>query len=81
MIGTWDKEDKDGKEIEQTRGAKLVSGYARVTRVAKKTKHICEFRFQTRSQTNRGPHKGPKSAPQQQWAHSRRFESEAALKG
>ena len=43
-IGTWDKEDKDGKETEHTRGAKLVTGDARVTRMAKKTKHICEER-------------------------------------
>ena len=41
-----DKEDKDGKEIEHTRGAKLVSGDARVTRMAKKTKHIFEERGQ-----------------------------------
>ena len=38
-------EDKDGKEIEPTRGAKLVSDDARVTYMANKTedkaKHIC----------------------------------------
>ena len=43
-IGTWDKEDKDGKENEHTGGAKLVTGDARVTRMAKKTKPICEER-------------------------------------
>ena len=43
-IGTWDKEEKDGKETEHIRGAKLVTGGARVTRTAKKTKHICEER-------------------------------------
>ena len=36
-IGTWDKEDKDGKEIEHTRGAELVSGDARITNMANKT--------------------------------------------
>ena len=47
-VGTWDKEDKDGKEIELTRGAELVFGDARDTRITKKTKHICDFRFQSR---------------------------------
>ena len=42
LIGSW---DKDGKEIGHSRVAKLVSGGARVTRMAKKTKHICDFRF------------------------------------
>ena len=32
-IGIWDKEDKDGKETEHTRGAKLVTGEARITRM------------------------------------------------
>ena len=41
LIVTWDKEDKDGKEFEPTRGAKLVSGDARTTNMANKTKHIC----------------------------------------
>ena len=36
--GTWEKEDKDGKEIEHTRGAKLVSGDARI---ANMTNKIC----------------------------------------
>ena len=39
-IDTWDK-DKDGKEIGHTRGAKLVSGGARIANMANKTKHIC----------------------------------------
>ena len=43
-IGTWDKEDKDGKETGHTRGAKLVTSAARVIRMAKKTKHKCEER-------------------------------------
>ena len=43
-IGTWDKDDKGGKDTEHTRGAKLATGDARVTRTAKKTKHICEER-------------------------------------
>ena len=41
LIGTWDKEDKDGKEFEPTRGEKLVSGDARIAKIANKTKHIC----------------------------------------
>ena len=40
-IGTWDKEDKDGKEIEHTREGMLVSGDARITNKANKTEHIC----------------------------------------
>ena len=59
---TWEKEDKDGREIEHTRAAKLVSGDARVTGIAKKTKHICDFRFQTGFLTNRDPHKDPTSS-------------------
>ena len=42
-IGTWDKEDKDGKKIEHTRGAKLVSGNARMINMANKTS-ICAAR-------------------------------------
>ena len=40
LIGTWDKEVKDGKEFEPTRGAKFVSGDARITNMANKTVHI-----------------------------------------
>ena len=40
-IGTWDKKDKDDKEIGHTRGAKLVSDDARFTNMANKTEHIC----------------------------------------
>ena len=41
-IGTWwDNEGKDGNEIEHTRGAKLVSGDARIANMANKTEHIC----------------------------------------
>ena len=40
-IDLWDKVDKDGKEMEHTRGAKLVSGDARITNMANKTEHIC----------------------------------------
>ena len=40
-IDTWDKEDKDGKEIEHTRGAKFVSDDARVISMANKTEYIC----------------------------------------
>ena len=43
-VSSWDKEDKDGKETEHTRGAKLVTGDARITRMANKTGHICEER-------------------------------------
>ena len=43
-IGTWDKEDKDGKETKHTQEAKLVTGDNRVIRMAKKTKHICKER-------------------------------------
>ena len=43
-IGTWDKEDKDGRETEHTRGAKFATGDERVTRTANKTKHIYEGR-------------------------------------
>ena len=35
------QEDKDGKEIEHTRGTKLVSGGARIKNVVNKTEHIC----------------------------------------
>ena len=41
LIGTWDKESKDGKEIEHTRGEKLVSGDARISDMANKTEYIC----------------------------------------
>ena len=40
-MGTWDKEDKDGKETEHMRGAKLVTGDAGISRMANKTDHIC----------------------------------------
>ena len=43
-IDTCDKEDKDGKETEHTRGAKFFTSDARVTRMAKKAKHIFEER-------------------------------------
>ena len=39
-IGTWDKDDKDGKDIGHTRGAELVSGDARFTNRANKFGHI-----------------------------------------
>ena len=42
--GTWGKEDPGGKETEHIRGVKLVTGDARVTMMAKNTKHICEER-------------------------------------
>ena len=45
------------------------------------TGDIAYFSFWTRFKTNMVPHKDPKPPSQQQWAHSRRFESEAALKG
>ena len=38
---TWDKEDQGGKEIEHTRGAKSVSGDARINNMANKTENIC----------------------------------------
>ena len=41
VLGTWDKEDKDGKGIEHKRGAKLVSGGARITNMANRTEYIC----------------------------------------
>ena len=40
LQNTWDKEDKDGREIKHTRGAKLVSGDARITNVANKIEHV-----------------------------------------
>ena len=40
-IDTWDQEDKEGKEIGHTGGAKLVSGDAQITNMANKTGHIC----------------------------------------
>ena len=40
-IGTWDKEDKDDKGTEHTRGAELVTSDIRITRMADKTEHIC----------------------------------------
>ena len=43
-IGIWDKEDKDGKETEHTRGAKLVTGEAWITRMVNKTGHMFEER-------------------------------------
>ena len=43
-IGTLDKEDKDGKKTEHMQGEKLVTGAARITRMANKTKAICEER-------------------------------------
>ena len=39
-IDTWDKEDKGGKEIEHTGGAKFFSGDARITHMVNKTGHI-----------------------------------------
>ena len=41
-MGTWEKEDKDGKEIEPKRGAKLDSGEAQITNMANKTEHKTE---------------------------------------
>ena len=35
------KEEKDGKEIEHTGGAKSVSGGARIANMANKTEHMC----------------------------------------
>ena len=43
-MGKWNKEDKGGKETGLTRGAKLFTGDAQVTRIATKTKYICEER-------------------------------------
>ena len=34
-IGTWDKEEKDGREIEHARGTELTSGNVQITNMAK----------------------------------------------